>query len=75
MIMTTTMMTEVWPELRHRRISKIDRIRALEVNNKIIAIICKICCFYNLVMSAKETIIQCKKWTEMALKFKVNRAE
>jgi hypothetical protein len=45
------------------------------MNNKIIAIICKTCSFYNLIMGAEETIIQCKKGTEMALKFKVNGAE
>jgi hypothetical protein len=53
----------------------IDSIRTLEINNKIIAIICKTDCFYNLIMGAKETIIQCKKMTEMALTFKANGAE
>ena len=45
------------------------------MNNKIIAVTCKIYCFYNLIVGAKEIIIQCKKGTEMALKFKVNGAE
>lgn len=45
------------------------------MNNKIIAIVCRTCCFYKLIMGAKEKILQCKKGTEMALKFKVNGAE
>jgi hypothetical protein len=67
------MMTNVWSE--QRRILKIDRIRTSEMNNKIIAIVCRTCCFYKLIMGAKEKILQCKKGTEMALKFKVNGAE
>jgi len=66
-------MTDVWSELRG--ILKTDRIRNSEINNKIIAIICKTCCFYNLIIGAKEIIIQCKKGTEMALKFKLSGAE
>jgi hypothetical protein len=45
------------------------------MNNKIKAVTCKVYCFYNLIVGAKEIIIQCKKGTEMALKFKVNGAE
>jgi hypothetical protein len=45
-MMMTTIMTEVWSQLR--RILKIDRIRTLEMNNKIITIICKTCCFLQL---------------------------
>jgi hypothetical protein len=43
--------------------------------NKIITVVYKTYCFYNLIIGANETIIQCKKGTEMALKFKVNGAE